>query len=469
MDRCRRPSFAADDGRKFISLAESLGVIRDYLYKAEMDDRQYLRFFTLTHLYNNPKVNTDDLRVYQAALSKALNSLSWKAGIVLPKPIDKAETIFVIDVRKLDWDRYNLWNEIVKVYPYGLRYRNADHPLYKLDQEIFELSHCDLPYIRTDWFVATATRPPLYHTLLQLPKQARELEQRLGVDVVANFREDKLARGGFAKSGVSAQNRLVERHDSSYGAYWKSYDFKPELGRSWLVRFPLGPQNLFPPGQHPYEKQAFIQAGGEFIFNLPNGLQGYMLVDGNDNRIDEGPIQVVADDNRTAGTPAIVPGLSCMHCHTDGVIPFTDSIRTGAAVFGNSQKKVLKLYPEKSEMDRLVQADQQRFHAALEKAIGPILRVGPDKDKPIESFKEPVGQIAKFYRTGHLDLRRGLRTGHREAGRFERSRPKALQGVGPRRLTATGRPDRSAGMGSGRGQLADAGRGPRPGATPISQ
>ena len=45
--------------------------------------------------------------------------------------------------------------------------------------------------------IANASRPPLYHGLLQLPKTLRELETKLGVDAVADFREGKLARAGF--------------------------------------------------------------------------------------------------------------------------------------------------------------------------------------------------------------------------------------------------------------------------------
>src|SRR5262249_20202475 len=161
------------------------------------------------------------------------------------------------------------------------------------------------------WFVATASRPPLYHDLLQLPKTARELEQKLGVDVADDFRKDKLARAGFARSGVSGQNRLVERHDALYGAYWKSYDFLPDNGRANLPRLPLGPLDLFSKGQHPYAAQAFRQDGGEIIFNLPNGLQGYLLVNAKDERIDAGPIAVVSDDQRVSGTPEIVTGVSC--------------------------------------------------------------------------------------------------------------------------------------------------------------
>src|SRR5262249_9782208 len=155
--------------------------------------------------------------------------LSWKPDVVVPRALDREQTVFAVDVRKLDWDRDDLWRAVLQAYPYGLRYGTSpDSALQKLDDDVAQLTGCDLPYVRADWFVATASRPPLYHTLLRLPKGARELERQLDVDFEADSRRDELARGGFAQSGVYGQNRVVERHAARYGAYWKSYDFKQD-------------------------------------------------------------------------------------------------------------------------------------------------------------------------------------------------------------------------------------------------
>jgi mono/diheme cytochrome c family protein len=390
--------------RPFIPLKAVLADVRDHLKKARKDAR-FQRYFTLTPLYNNPKVADADLPLYRAALSKALNSLSWKGDIAEVKVVDKAGTVLAVDIRDLDWDRNRLWEEILRVYPYGLEYSgHPDADLKAIDEEVRDLSDCDLALIRADWFIATATRPPLYHTLLQLPTDARVLERRLNVDIADNFLKDKLARAAFAKSGVSGQNRLVERSPAEYGAYWKSYDFKPDNGRGSLTRFPLGPLDLFPEREHPYPRQAFVHDGGEIIFNLPNGLQAYLLVDGKDRRIDEGPIQVVSDSQNTAGTPAIVSGLSCMACHKHGMIPFKDTLNTSSAVFGDAEEKVKALYKDGRAMDRLVGQDERRFLEALEKCIGPHLRVGADKDRPLKEFAEPIGELAHRYVKG-LDER----------------------------------------------------------------
>src|SRR5207248_3276926 len=130
-----------------------------------------------------------------------------------------------------------------------------------------------------------------------------ELRKWLQVDLLANFRDDKLWRAGFQASGVSGQNRCVERHDSPVGVYyWESYDFKPRRPRASLTRFPLGPAFA----GNEFAKQAFTHDGGEMIFGLANGLQGYFLADGKGKRINEGPIDVVRDELQTSGSPAIV-------------------------------------------------------------------------------------------------------------------------------------------------------------------
>ena len=387
--------------RPFVTLKEVLTAIRDHLRKTDKDDRAFQRYFTLTHLHNIKKVKDQELCLYRAALSKLVNSLSWKQAIVVPRAVDAHQTVFAIDLRDLDWDQHNLWQEVLKVYPYGLthdRYPD-DEATREVASEVYRLAGTDLPHVRADWFIATAARPPLYHTLLRIPKHARELEEMLKVDVGQNFRRDRLARAGFTASGVSGQNRLVERHEAVYGAYWKSYDFKSNAGKGNLFKYPLGP--LFK--DHPYPEQAFVHDGGEIIFNLPNGLQGYMLVDGKDNRIDEGPVQVVSDKQKTSGTAAIVNGLSCMACHVHGMIfEFKDSVRLGNALAGEARDKVSRLYPQRAVMQKLLEQDSERFLKALDQATGVFLRKDKDDRTDIKLFRETVGPIARWYRLQEL-------------------------------------------------------------------
>lgn len=395
----RSPPFVAAAGRRpFRSEESALAIVRDHLRNLPAPSAQpFQRYFTLTHLHNNPAISEEDLFWQRAALSKAVNSLSWKPTIVVPGALDKEETIFAVDLRDLDWDRRQVWEELSRLYPYGLKFDSQkDEATRSVAAEVYRLSGTDLPILRADWFVATATRPPLYHTILDLPDTDAKLEQLLRVDVRENFLRDKLARAGFAKSGVSSQNRLIERHEAAYGAYWKSYDFRSTDGTSNLFQFPLGP--VFK--DHPFPDQAFTHAGGELIFHLPNGLQGYLLVDNKGKRIDEGPTDIVSDTNKSSGRVAIVTGLSCMVCHKHGMIRdgFRDELRDAAGVAGAARDKVQRLHRPAADFLALMREDEDRFLSALDRSAGPFLKVGADKEKNIRDFTdEPVSRVVRTY------------------------------------------------------------------------
>src|SRR5262249_54085804 len=145
-------------------------------------------------------------------------------------------------------------------------------------------------------------------------------------------------------------------------------------------------------------------AGGEIIFNLPNGLQGYELVDGRDNRIDVAPIEGVRDRAETAGTPQIVNGLSCMACHVNGMITggnVKDVIREGASMEGPAKDKVAQLYVPPAEMDRLIEKDKERFVHAVEKTVGPTKATA---EEPISAAARPFIKKGIDLKTAALEL-----------------------------------------------------------------
>ena len=98
-----------------------------------------------------------------------------------------------------------------------------------------------MPVVRADWFVAAASRPPLYHDVLQVPATEPELQKLLRIDVAENIRQERIARAGFNGSGVSRNNRLIERHEGNGVVYWRSYDFGGNTGKQNLFANPLGP------------------------------------------------------------------------------------------------------------------------------------------------------------------------------------------------------------------------------------
>jgi serine/threonine-protein kinase len=404
--------------RPFLTDKDVYRAMYDHLFAQHKESARYTRYLTLTHLHNNPRVGEAELRLYRAGVAKLLNSLSWRRALVPLQAIDKHGAVLAFDLRDLDWDLNNAWLLLIghtadepkdafhPGYPYALTHERypEDDQLNRLAEQVYKLSGTRVPAVRADWFLATASLPPLYHDLLSLPVNARDLEAALRVNVAVNFRRDRAARAGFARSGVSANaNRLVERHEGAYGAYWKSYDFRSSEGTGNLFRFPLGPASL---ARNPFPDQAFEHAGGEIIFNLPNGLQGYLLVNAKDERINEGPSDIVRDKNETAGrSTTIVNGLSCMACHKHGMIrELKDGVRAGAGLQGDALDKVKRLYLEQKEMDRLLLADEELFLASLDKVMGPFVRQGPDAKKDIRLFPEPISLLATPFLRGNVTL-----------------------------------------------------------------
>jgi serine/threonine-protein kinase len=386
--------------RPVFTLADELAAMQKFLNGQKQNDWPYIRFFTLRPLYNAPPTAiTDlDLRRYRAGLSRLINSLSWKQDIYLPVEADPAGIVLAVDVRAFDWNRgqKNLWQEILKLYPYGLRHDELplNPAINNLAAQVYHMAGTDVPVIRADWFIATASRPPLYHTLLYIPTKAYDLERYLQVDVLRNILEGQVARSGFNGSGVSYHNRMIERHQTPFGAYWKSYDFKNSAGKKNLFVFPLGPK--IKGGK--YDHLAFQQDGGELIWNLPNGFQAYMLIKGDDTRIDAGPIDVVRDTKMFSGTPEVVNGVSCMGCHHQGMIPSPpDLVRTGNILGGKPRELTDIIYPPQDVMAKLIDQDKDRFMRAVKAATAKYLLVGADKDRDVADFVEPVSAFSHNY------------------------------------------------------------------------
>jgi tetratricopeptide (TPR) repeat protein len=353
------PPFEAPPGpRAAVTPAAVDELIRADLAAVRERDRRFTRYFTLTHLFN-AGLSDDELQSFRHGLSKLVNSLSWGGRIVVPRPIDPARTVFRIDLRDYQWNE-RVWQVVLAVNPYGVRRDSAAAGACR------DLTQCEQPSVRGDWFVAAASRPPLYHDILQLPATEQELEKLLRVDVLEDLRQEKVARAGFNGSGVSRNNRLIERHESGGVVYWKSYDFAGNVGRQNLFAHPLGPGD---------DERSFRHDGGEIIFTLPNGLHAYLLADGRGHRLDKGPAAIVSDPRRP--DRAVENGISCMSCHARGLIDKHDQVRDHVlknpdAFAAATRDTVLALYPPRAKFSALIREDTRRFQEAVAKTGAPL-------------------------------------------------------------------------------------------------
>lgn len=402
--------------RSFVSESEVLLSVLADLNTVEPNHRRFIRYFTLTNLAN-ASVSEAELEVMRQALGKLMNSLSWHPRITRPRPIDDAETILRIDLRDFQWNA-RFWERLVGLYPYRI-FRESSEA-----RALRSVTGSELAILRADWFLATAVRPPVYHDLLQLPFTDRELERQLRVDALLDIEQETVARAGFNDSGVSKNNRLIERHHAAYGAYWRSYDFSASTERQNLFEHPLGPA----PGRN-----SFTHAGGEIIFHLPNGLLGFLLVDGNGRRIDRAPIEIVSDPKRP--DRVVETGVSCMSCHARGFLHKADQVR--AHVDKNPQAfskvdaaSVRALYVTEAAFKAFIEDDSARYTAALKKAGVVVSDVDPitvavqryegtldlataaaDTGLTVDAFRQHLGRSRDLARTlGALQVRGGTVT-----------------------------------------------------------
>ncbi len=365
---CAGKSSCSD--QDFITTDEMLmAILSDIGNNVPLEEQQFTRYFSLVHLWNTGWCD-DKIEPYRHALAKLVNSLSNETKVRAPEAIDDNRLIYRIDIRDYAWSK-ELWEVIAAFNPYAIEYvqDTADKIKEDVETRLFVLP--------ADGFLAFASQPPLYHLILDIPETRQELEARFGIDVEANIAEeilnnpDKVARAGFHKSDVSFHHRMIERHefpDASNRIYWVSYDFK---GNDGARNFFVDPFN-------------FSEDGGEIIFNLPNGLQGYMLVNANGQRLDTAPPDVVKDKNQEDGI--VVNGVSCMGCHAQGMIMVDDDLRFeidnggGIGIFDPDEKVAIQnLFPKRTEFQELLMDDAGRFTSAVSAA-----------GVPTEGDKEPV-------------------------------------------------------------------------------
>lgn len=348
--------------RGFVSIEDVQDAILNDLVSIKLERRKVTRYMSLVHLANAGYCDAQ-IEAYRFGLTKLANSLSQGPRIVPLQPIDPDRLIYRVDLLELGWTP-EIWQTVVAADPYAIEYIGATA------DAIRAFTGAAVFVQQGDWFIDAASRPPLYHEVLGIPRTLAELEAKLGVDRLGNiareeeFDTDDVLRACFNDSGVSENNRCIERHpipgaDNRY--YWISYDFADND--------PARLHNVF------LAPLTFVPNGGEVIFNLPNGLQAYMIVDGAGNRIDEAPIDIVRDHENDG--EAVVNGISCMGCHNEGMRLHIDEVR--GAVLDNfefdalTRERVGRLYTPEPTFTDAQRDNVERFAEALGLTGSPLL------------------------------------------------------------------------------------------------
>ena len=356
------------------------------LQDAPANSRRYFRYLTL-HNLRNAGDSTASFAAYRAAVSKTLNSLSTEPRIAVPVALGTDQVLLRFDLRDFGWDSAK-WDLLASAYPYEIEPALPT----KTERDTRQATGTVLPIIRADWFVFATTQPPFYEQLLAAPGQSSlpnsdtKLEQQLGIQVLQNIRAGRVLRAAFTDSGVSDSNRMIERHALAGGGYyWKSYDFASERGTGDLIRNPLGPPET-------NFRRAFQHDGGEIIWSLPNGLQGYLLSTAKGEVIPRGPTGIVKDPEGPQG--AVLNGVSCMRCHSAGMRQTkggeanvaSTHLQARGALDEVEQRLFDRLYADAGALTRLLNDDGARFKAAARRA-------GVTEEIWFTQAEEPVSRL----------------------------------------------------------------------------
>ncbi len=376
-------------------------------------DGEDARYLSLAHLYNAGD-SEEQIEMYRQGLTKLLNSLTWSPEPIIPVAIDPERTVYRIRLSELGWRKRD-WKQLVGYNMNKVIVRKATQSVEKafnlaniydedasdnsagvsIRTSLLSKGSKDTPenFLKADWFAVVASRPPMYYELLRIPDSLGGLEKKLDVNRRANIRNHRVARSAVHDSNVGLNNRLIERHEAKYGAYWISYDFaedNDERSRD-LFQAPLGPYGS--------GKYVFVEDGGEIIFNLPNGFQAYMLTTDEGFRLDTGPLNIVQDRTDPVDS-TVVNGISCISCHSNGMNLSTDEIRPYVIESGLFPEDVVEevkaLYPPHEEFDAILQHDIDVFHEAQRRAgVDPTLRDAQNREPVsvlVNRFHQPLDE-----------------------------------------------------------------------------
>lgn len=316
------------------------------------------RYISFAHFADENRTK-EEIGVLEGVVNIMLNAMSRRSNLIRVEAADADRTIFRFRISQLGWNAAD-WDEIVRFYPYCLQSEVDAH------QNLYNRLDTEAPYLRGDWFIATTTLSPLYERLVDLPANLDELEEDLNFNIDQNVLNNDIIRVAFGFSGVSFQERMIERHDLGQGDYfWWSYDFADRLETSRVTEKPIGPARLFPQFEN-----TFVEAGGEAIFSLPNDMQAYFLTDNQGVFLTEAPTAIVADPRRRKG--AVQNALSCFGCHTESGMLFpkayddvTKYVEEHRNDFDGDELDVIReIYPRNTQ--QILQRDAARFARAIQ-------------------------------------------------------------------------------------------------------
>lgn len=334
-------------------------------------------------------------------------------------------------------------------------------------------------YVEAGQLVYTLTRPDVYNAIMAIPWYADQLEEELGVVIDQGMKSYEYM---LTKQAITVDSRMYWRARlASGGYYWKTWDvFTGQLpsGVNTIeaayeqghIRFPFwanpipefvsafgfGEENFSfiatlaqvnaneqPAGcddqtnfgdPNMVNCRYFTGTGGlqqsaeEVIWSLPNGLQGYALFGGLNQRRVDAFVNIVRDPrilktdsdaqiNSLTGFASqdkrLNTGSSCIGCHADGMNRGNNDLRDWLDFDRDELPKgqygvdgwiddpdivaqVEELYPSSSVMRPRMEDDRRRYLAAQAK-LKAAMMLGPERNTYVEPTIWTIEWARQFY------------------------------------------------------------------------
>ena len=356
--------------REFLSLRDELSTIVSDIESlpAETGLNDFV-YVSTRILSNRGDVSDEKLDQARLAIGKCINSLHWQPRLILPTPINAAGTLYRISISELRWDRDTI-ESILQASPY-----QSIPQEFHSDRQIRRAAR---RLVRADWFVKQLTSTEVYHALIyDKSEMAMDVDNDdlsstgafqtldglldiLRLNYAREFRQGRIQRSYIDKGGrpwgseVSRNYRVLDQLETIFGPFWISFDFGRVDGLQDVRKNPAGPSFLELNGG-----KSFAQDGGEVIFQLPNGLHAYLIVDGSGQRLDQAPVHIVHDLD---GAP-ISTGLDCIRCHAQGFRDAKTFLPTSVESLSPTLARFSVLSTEELSMN--AESDSQPYRRAV--------------------------------------------------------------------------------------------------------
>lgn len=339
--------------------------------------QRFVSFYALPPEWRGPAGTT---------LSFVLNSLHFNP-IVRPEPV--AGTKYRLwTFNLLDWCRPNsndverywqVWEDITAQDPYFREPWVNSEVAAKLRIESTS-SGC---VVRGDWLMVKVTDDDdpatkdvvegFYTQLMGFPETEAEFQQYIEVNINQTEKNGAARSAGVLDSGrgsgadVALHNRLLRRiptlGTALGGYYWRTFDVVNSQGEKNVLNHPLG----------------IDHDGGEQIFSLPNGLQGYYLIgdqqeDGSRKRVSAVPPNIATDPNYPDAQ--VSTWHSCATCHVHGILMPDMAVRELVSggnvnfVAFNNDDQIKFNTDYQVDLAYIVEHDQKMFEEAIKRASG---------------------------------------------------------------------------------------------------